>query len=442
MPAVESGGGQPLPNWAKAVATRLPRTAAAMLELDLAQRARSPLDRILRAKMRWVIARANRCAYSQAYALADLERAGGDAAMAKSLTGDPARWPEADREPLELALLLTIAAPAVPDELFTRLRVRFGAQRVAAMVLLGAYGNFQDRTVLGLSLPLEPRGPLPPLEVKFASAAFQARDDAHAPAIPAEDAGRLGLSLPEPSGRGITGYLLRTTSDRDRETITAFSTRRNGPKSRCGSDSSEASARATRERIGHPSQKMPRMRESLEPLAMPDLDGVGYYGDQGRGTVVLSLQFSTPSSRLVSTGVSAPAQRQGCDAAHSFRAAGAVGDRGTGAAPGPRPRWASPRSCRLQPPRRVQVGPHLPVPPDRCSPRRRWVLIPGRRPGPRAVEPAGAATPHTLLGAGLLEPSPPARAGGRPRLRPLRSMGGPECRRAPVTGVTTPPHDR
>ena len=73
MPEAASGGGQPLPNWAKAVATRLPRTAAAMLELDLAQRTRSPLDPALRAKMRWVIAQANRCAYSEAYALADLE---------------------------------------------------------------------------------------------------------------------------------------------------------------------------------------------------------------------------------------------------------------------------------------------------------------------------------------------------------------------------------
>ena len=74
MPPAASGGGQPLPNWAKAVATQLPRTAAAMLELDLAQRTKGPLDPSLRAKMRWVIADANRCDYSEAYALADLKR--------------------------------------------------------------------------------------------------------------------------------------------------------------------------------------------------------------------------------------------------------------------------------------------------------------------------------------------------------------------------------
>jgi alkylhydroperoxidase family enzyme len=174
MPPAESGGGRPLPSWAKAVATSLPRTAAAMLELDLAQRTRSPLDPVLRTKMRWVIARANHCAYSQAHALADLFRVGGDAATIRALTGDPAGWPEADREPLEFARLLTVAAPEVPDELFARLRSRFGDKPVAAMVLLAAYGNFQDRIALGLALPVEAGGPLPPLEVKFAPGSFQA----------------------------------------------------------------------------------------------------------------------------------------------------------------------------------------------------------------------------------------------------------------------------
>jgi alkylhydroperoxidase family enzyme len=174
MPAVESGGGQPLPSWAKAVSTSLPRTAAAMLELDLAQRTKTPLDPVLRAKMRWVIAHANRCAYGQAYALADLKWTGGSDASVKALTGDPAGWPEPDRDPLEFARMLTVAAPEVPDELFSRLRARFGDKRVAAMVLLSAYGNFQDRIVLGLALPVEPGGPLLPLRVKFAPGSFQA----------------------------------------------------------------------------------------------------------------------------------------------------------------------------------------------------------------------------------------------------------------------------
>jgi alkylhydroperoxidase family enzyme len=173
IPATASGGGQPLPSWAKAVAVHLPRTAAAMLELDLAHRSKSPLDPALRAKMRWVIAHANRCAYAEATALADLRRSGGDGASVKALTGRRTGWLPHDREPLEFARLLTVDAPSIDDALFARLRERFGDKQVAAMVLLAAYGNFQDRIVLGLNLPLEEGGPLPPLAVKFAEGAFQ-----------------------------------------------------------------------------------------------------------------------------------------------------------------------------------------------------------------------------------------------------------------------------
>src|SRR5262249_43155093 len=70
----------PLPAWARALAGPLPRTTAAMLRLDYLHRARNPLDARLRAKVRWVAARANGSAYGQAYALADLKRAGASAA--------------------------------------------------------------------------------------------------------------------------------------------------------------------------------------------------------------------------------------------------------------------------------------------------------------------------------------------------------------------------
>jgi len=173
MPAVVRGAGQALPNWAKAVANHLPRTAAAMLELDFVHRTRSPLDPVLRAKLRWMIAHANRCSYSKAYALADLERQAGRAEVDR-LLGDRDAWPEEDREPLLFVRLLTRTALSINDDQFERLRTRFGDKQVAAMVLLAAYGNFQDRIVLGLGLPLEAGGPLPPLEVKFADGAFQA----------------------------------------------------------------------------------------------------------------------------------------------------------------------------------------------------------------------------------------------------------------------------
>lgn len=182
MPDAVSGAGQPLPNWARAVAVQMPRTAAAMLELDAIHRLRSPIDPMLRAKLRWVIAHANHCDYSEAYALADLRRAGATDDVIAMLTGDPATWPETDRDALEFARLHTVAAPTIPDELFERLRVNYGERGVAAMVLLGAYGNFQDRIVLGLNLPMEENGPLPPIDVKFAEGGLQT-----APLIPPEN---------------------------------------------------------------------------------------------------------------------------------------------------------------------------------------------------------------------------------------------------------------
>ena len=180
LPNVIAGGGQPLPNWVRGVVEHLPRTAASMLQLDFAQRTLSPLDPVLRGKLRWAVAHANRCAYSEASALADLRRAGVDSAALGVLQGDVAGQPSADREPLEFARLLTVAAPTIPDDMFERLHVRFGDKQVAAMVLLAAYGNFQDRIVLGLNLPLEEGGPLPPLDVRFVEGALQV-----APLMPA-----------------------------------------------------------------------------------------------------------------------------------------------------------------------------------------------------------------------------------------------------------------
>src|SRR5262245_14948506 len=58
LPEATEGAGKPLPAWARALAGALPRTTAAVLELDYLQRARSPLGPALRAKMRWVAARA------------------------------------------------------------------------------------------------------------------------------------------------------------------------------------------------------------------------------------------------------------------------------------------------------------------------------------------------------------------------------------------------
>jgi alkylhydroperoxidase family enzyme len=167
LPKAKQGAGQPLPTWARALARSLPRTTAAMLELDRVQRAHSPLGPLLRGKMRWVAARANHCAYGMAYAEADLRRAGLDESGLRSLRGDPAALPEAERAALDFAHQMSVDAAEVTDAEVAGLITRYGESQVVAMVLLLAYANFQDRLLLALGVPIEPGGPMPPLEVRF-----------------------------------------------------------------------------------------------------------------------------------------------------------------------------------------------------------------------------------------------------------------------------------
>ncbi|MGO9470213.1 MAG: carboxymuconolactone decarboxylase family protein [Isosphaeraceae bacterium] len=167
LPAVVSGGGQRLPAWARALAGSLPRTTAAMLDLDRIHRTKSPLGPLLRAKMRWVAARANHCDYSMAYAEADLKRAGLSDAELRVLKGDGANVPDAERDVLDFAHRMTVDASEVTDDEVARLITRYGEEKVVAMVLLLAYANFQDRILLTLGIPIEAGGPMPAPEVVF-----------------------------------------------------------------------------------------------------------------------------------------------------------------------------------------------------------------------------------------------------------------------------------
>jgi alkylhydroperoxidase family enzyme len=167
LPRAEEGAGTPLPLWARSLAAALPRTTAAMLELDYLHREKSSLGPKLRGEMRWVAAHANRCAYGEAYALADLRRAGVDEAALRALTGDQKGLPPDEAAALTFARKLTHAADTVTDAEVDRLVKAYGPKQVVAMVLLVAYANFQDRLVLTLGLPVEKGGPLPPLHVRF-----------------------------------------------------------------------------------------------------------------------------------------------------------------------------------------------------------------------------------------------------------------------------------
>src|SRR5205807_2379593 len=62
---------------------------------------------------------------------------------------------------------LTLAADTVTDEEVAHLMAAYGESKVAAMVLLLAHANFQDRLILALGVPVEPAGPLEPREFRF-----------------------------------------------------------------------------------------------------------------------------------------------------------------------------------------------------------------------------------------------------------------------------------
>jgi alkylhydroperoxidase family enzyme len=167
LPPVEEGSGQPLPAWIRALAGSLPKTAAAMIELDYAQRAENPLPAKLRAKLRWIAADANRCAYAKAYARADYVRAGGRAEDIDDLPRQLDKLPEAERLALKLVRQLAESAYTVTDPQMARLVKLYGEKQVVAIVLVAAYANFQDRLLLALGVSVEPKGPLPPVKVRF-----------------------------------------------------------------------------------------------------------------------------------------------------------------------------------------------------------------------------------------------------------------------------------
>ncbi len=168
LPPVEQTSDRRLPHWARALAATLPRSTAAMLQLDFLYRTSDAFDPKLRAKMRWVAARANRCGYGEEYARADLLRAGGTVPDLEQLAAGLKDVPPAERAALAFARKMTLAASTVTDAEVQALIDNFGEPGVVAMVEQLAYANFQDRLVTALGLPVEAGGPLLPLDVQFA----------------------------------------------------------------------------------------------------------------------------------------------------------------------------------------------------------------------------------------------------------------------------------
>jgi hypothetical protein len=220
LPPVEEGLGQPLPVWARALAASLPRTTGAMIDLDYAQRVESSLPQQLRAKLRWIAADANRCAYTRAYARADYLRAGGSAAELDDLLRRLDRLPEAERLALAFVRQLVEAAYTATDSQVARLVQIYGEKQVVAMVLIAAYANFQDRLMLALGVSVEPNGPLPPVKVRFRTPPQRTRrsDETETPAEktpkrkqspPAKNPPSVPLRVDDPEWTAISFEALR-----------------------------------------------------------------------------------------------------------------------------------------------------------------------------------------------------------------------------------------
>ncbi|MGL4421311.1 MAG: deiodinase family protein, partial [Gemmataceae bacterium] len=144
----------PLPSWAKMLALPLPRTTAAMLELDFVQRAESTLAPQLRAEVRRAVAHANRCEYSIKVAEADLARL-------------PAAPPLLDRATAMFVEKLTREASRISDAEFATVRAVHGDTNMVGIVLAVAYGCFQDRLLLSLGVTAAEEDLLPPVAVRF-----------------------------------------------------------------------------------------------------------------------------------------------------------------------------------------------------------------------------------------------------------------------------------
>jgi alkylhydroperoxidase family enzyme len=156
-----------LPVWARALAPSIPKTTARMLELDYAHRAQSPLGPVLRGKLRWVTANANRCEYAKRYAESDLRKAGLKDADIRALDGNHESLPTTERAALAFARKLTLAAQEITDAEVADLITHYGPAKVVAIVHTVSYANFQDRVLLALGAEVEPGGPLAAPATRF-----------------------------------------------------------------------------------------------------------------------------------------------------------------------------------------------------------------------------------------------------------------------------------
>jgi len=159
---------QQLPAWARQLAGRMPTTTARMLELDALHRSGDRLDARLRSLVRWSAADALGCEYSKATATADLRRARNADADIAAIIASPNGLPALDRAAVAFARKMILEAHAVTDGEVKQLIELGGEERTMALVALIAHASFQDRVILALQPPAEPKQGTAPLAGRFA----------------------------------------------------------------------------------------------------------------------------------------------------------------------------------------------------------------------------------------------------------------------------------
>ncbi len=98
---------------------------------------------------------------------------------------------------LEFAKKMTVDSAGVTDAEFADLVKAIDERKAAAMVLLMAYSNFQDRLLLCLGSSIEPGGPRPPVDVVFAADAVGSK------MLPKKPLPSQVPALPKPTGKDL-----------------------------------------------------------------------------------------------------------------------------------------------------------------------------------------------------------------------------------------------
>ena len=169
LPPSDGTRTEELPIWARMMVSELPRTTAAYLEMDRAQRTLGAVAPDLRAACRFVSAKTNRCEYSMATARADAKSAHVPADKWSSIEDESWKaWSDDERLALEFAKQMSLDSDSIADEFFSNLVSKHGDQAAACMVLHSAYANFQDRFLLCLQLSKDDSIGLPPVIARFA----------------------------------------------------------------------------------------------------------------------------------------------------------------------------------------------------------------------------------------------------------------------------------